>query len=112
VGYEIPDQAYTMVALAESFRDEGKFDQAEYAFKTAIQIAPLFPEAHSGYAMLLYRQERYDEAEDQVRRALRDEPTEASFHLMLGNILDAQVKLAEAEAALSVAAALTRDYES
>lgn len=84
--------------LGGVYEREKKYDQAEQAFKGVLAINPQNASALNYYGyMLADRGVRLPEAADLVRRALREEPSNAAYLDSLGWALYKQNKLAEAE---------------
>jgi Tfp pilus assembly protein PilF len=84
--------------LGGVYEREKKYDQAEQAFKGVLAINPQNASALNYYGyMLADRGVRLEEAADLVRRALREEPSNAAYLDSLGWALYKQNKLAEAE---------------
>jgi Flp pilus assembly protein TadD len=53
---------------------EGKYGEAEIAFKRVIEIADCLPQAHNNLFMCYLAQKRFDEGEAELRRALAMKP--------------------------------------
>ena len=53
---------------------EGKYVEAEIAFKKVIEIADCLPQAHNNLSMCYLAQKRFDEGEAELRRALAMKP--------------------------------------
>jgi serine/threonine protein kinase/Flp pilus assembly protein TadD len=62
------------------------FSRAEPLFRKAIQIMPNFPGLRHNYAIRLWHYGRADEAKTMLRRVLRDDPSLAYSHSVLGQI--------------------------
>jgi hypothetical protein len=78
--------------------NEGSAQEAEDAFRTALQIAPSFAEAHANLGLLLERTGRWQEAETHYLAALELQPGQLQTLLNFGAMLTALKRFAEAEA--------------
>ena len=76
----------------------GHLDEAEHAYRSALEIKPDYAEAHNNLGILL-KVRRPPEAEAAYRRALEIKPDYADAHINLGNLLKDSKRLPEAEAA-------------
>ena len=79
--------------------DQGRPDEAEQAYRQALDADPKKAEAWSNLGVLLNQQGRPDEAEQAYRQALDADPKDASTWYNLGVLLDDQGRLEEAEQA-------------
>ncbi|WP_439106427.1 type IV pilus biogenesis/stability protein PilW [Congregibacter sp.] len=59
-------------AFALVYQSTGEFELAEDSFQRAIAFDPTFSRARNNYAAFLYGQERYREAEAQLREVVKD----------------------------------------
>jgi Flp pilus assembly protein TadD len=84
-------------------------DAAARSFRTTLQIAPNFKEAHDQLGRVLLQQKKYAEAEAEFGEILQLNPSNASAHTCLGYALAAQGKYADAEAEYSNALMLKPD---
>ena len=78
-------------------RDSGKLDQAKFFFKKAIEVKPLFAEAHSNLGCVLRDLDQLKEAEVSHRRSIKINPNSAESHLNLGCVLRDLGQIKEAE---------------
>jgi tetratricopeptide (TPR) repeat protein len=78
---------------------EGDADDAEQAFRDALELAPDFAEAHANLGLVLEMRGALDEAETSYRRSLELDPKYAQTHSNLDNLLAARKRFIEAEAA-------------
>lgn len=79
----------------------GRFDEAERAARSAIALEPEFANSHAWLGMtILAPQGRYEEAVASLRRALDLAGGHTMFRGMLGHVLGAAGRTAEAEAIL------------
>ena len=84
------------------FQQDKNFDEAERAYRNAIELDPSLPEAYSNLGLLLHANlKRYNEAEAAYRKAIELNPSYATAYYNLGNLLsDENLKrYEEAEAA-------------
>lgn len=79
--------------------EEGKFDEAEAAFKQTIRLCPDFIEAHLNLGNLLYNSGRTTEALAAYHQAISINPLYDKANYNLGNLLFNSGNLTEAEAA-------------
>ena len=89
--------------------DQGRFDPAEAAYRTALDLQPDFTQAAVNLADLYRIQGREGEGEKTLRQALALDPPNASAHHALGLLLIRQKRLPEALTALAEAAQLGGD---
>jgi tetratricopeptide (TPR) repeat protein len=84
-----------LVALAQKFESEGRYEAAESLALQAVQIAPQLPAAHSALAQIRLRLNRWQEADESFRRAhlLRRAPRSASVLAVSRQPLPAAVML-------------------
>jgi tetratricopeptide (TPR) repeat protein len=66
---------------------EGKLDEAERAFRRALEINPSFADAHNNLGYLLERQEKSAEAIAEYKKAVEHNPSFRQAHFNLGRIL-------------------------
>jgi protein O-GlcNAc transferase len=95
--------------LAAALRDHqaGQLTTAESGYRTALTLVPEHPYALHLLALLQYQRGDLEGARQLAVRAIGRHSADARFHVNLGNILRAQARPFEAEAAYR--AALTRD---
>jgi protein O-GlcNAc transferase len=96
--------------LAAAAAQVGKFDQAAYAFKTAISLNPKDAEVFINMGNFLNLQGKGDEAIQAYNKAISLKPDYALAHYNLGNILTQHGQFAEAVAAYKKAIAITPNY--
>ena len=89
--------------------DQGQFDRAEAAYRTALDLQPDFTQAAVNLADLYRIQGREGEGEKTLRQALALDPPNAAAHHALGLWLIRQKRLPEALTALAEAARLSGD---
>jgi serine/threonine-protein kinase len=80
----------------DTLNRQGRFKEAEAAYREAICFLPEYPAAHVNLGVTLGAQGRFGEAEAAYREALRLEPTNAVAHWNLGGALQEQGRFAEA----------------
>ena len=89
--------------------DQGQFDQAEAAYRAALDLQPNFTQAAVNLADLYRIQGRDVDGEKTLRQALARDPRNATANHALGLLLIRQKRLPEAMAALEEAAKLDSD---
>lgn len=75
---------------------QGKYQEAEQAFRQALQVNPFYAEAHNNLGALLERQGRLEEALREFRKASENRPDFRLAHFHIGRILANQKKYNEA----------------
>jgi len=104
------DQAAAHLSLGVIHENQGRREQAEQAYKTALRLDEAFLPARMNLAMLMNSMGRNAEAETQLRRAVELAPQLADVHYSLGLLLaEDQRRLGEAAEALARAAKLAPD---
>lgn len=89
--------------------DRGQFDQAEAAYRAALDLQPAFTQAAVNLADLYRLQGRDGEGEQTLRQALARDSHHAAAHHALGLLLIRQRRVSEALTALAEAARLDGD---
>lgn len=89
--------------------DQGELDQAETAYRSALNLQPTFTQAAVNLADLYRIQGRDEDGEKTLRQALERDPQNAAAHHALGLLLIRQKKLSEAMIELAEAARLGSD---
>lgn len=81
---QFPDAPYNygMVLMKE-----GKLQEAEQAFRSALEINPSFADAHNNLGYLLERQGKFPEAIAEYKKAVEERPGFRQAHFNLGRIL-------------------------
>jgi len=79
-------------------REQGRIDEAEAEFRTALKIRPTDASGHNGLGNVLRARGRFDEAEAEFRTALEIRPNYANAHNDLGNVLGDRGRFDAAEA--------------
>jgi tetratricopeptide (TPR) repeat protein len=95
--------------LGTLYADQGRYQEAERAYRKAIERQPRFIPAYVNMAHLLSGMERETEAEGFLRRGLELNADGADLHHALGLSLVRQKKLEQATNALATAAELAPD---
>ncbi|XP_049790288.1 protein O-mannosyl-transferase TMTC2-like [Schistocerca nitens] len=90
-----PPKAYGNLGAVLS--SQGRVDEAEKAFRLALQHRPNMADVHYNLGVLLQGRERYEEAMQSLRLAIQYRPTLAVAHLHLAQLLERQGRCAEAE---------------
>jgi predicted CXXCH cytochrome family protein len=99
---ERPEAQLNLGAL---YADQGKYQDAELAYRKAIARQPRFVPAYVNLAQLLAERGREQEADGLLRQGIEREPTSPDLQHALGLSLVRQQRLDAATAALSQAAA-------
>lgn len=95
-----PDSAPAHMLGGEALDGMNETPQAIVEFQAAEKAAPTEPNVHFGLGYLLWKQHRYDEAAEEFRKEIENEPMHAQALAYLG---DTEIKLehsSEAEAIL------------
>ncbi len=112
--------AAVLVGAATGLADEGaalfkqgKFEAAALAFRSSIEKDSKSVSAHAGLVRSRLRLDDWRPALEDARRAVKEIPSDASLHALLGTALRRSGKLAEARDEWLRAAALDpRDYDA
>ncbi len=92
------------VNIANVQRLQGRAEQAEQSYRTAIRLNPSFVPAYVNLADLLRLTDREQEAESILRQAIAVEPEQPALHHSLGLSLVRQQRVADALPELALAA--------
>jgi tetratricopeptide (TPR) repeat protein len=92
-----PDSIRLHELLAESYRDRGKFSEAEAEYKVALEINPNEFAALVGAAASYLQDQRMDRATEMIQRALAENPSDPEANYVMGEILTEKHNYAEAE---------------
>lgn len=87
-----PDFAPAYNSLGYAYRQVGRFDDAEKAFKKYIQLIPNDPNPYDSYAELLMKMGRFDESIAMYRKALATDPKFSPSHIGIASNLMYQGK--------------------
>jgi Flp pilus assembly protein TadD len=89
---------------------QGRYKEAEAAFREAIRLQPDSPRVNYGLGIALYSQGRYKEAESAFRKTIRLQHDSPQVPCRLGAALVNQRRFSEAEAAFREAIRLQHDF--
>jgi tetratricopeptide (TPR) repeat protein len=81
---QFPDAYYNYGVL---LIQEGKLDEAEKAFRQALEVRPSYADAHNNLGNLLERQGKFPEAIAEYKKAIESQPDFRQPHFNLGRIL-------------------------
>jgi tetratricopeptide (TPR) repeat protein len=87
-----PDFAPAYNLLGYAYRQVGRFDDAEKAFKKYIELIPNDPNPYDSYAELLMKMGRFDESIAMYRKALAIDPQFSPSHIGIASNLMYQGK--------------------
>ncbi len=91
-----PNRATAHCNLGQCLQLLGELDAAALHLSRALELAPGFPDAQRNLALVHYRGGELGAAEALCRRTLLAEPDRTATHILLGEILLAQGRYAEA----------------
>ena len=92
-----PDSIRLHELLAESYRDRGKYNEAEAEYKVALDINPKEFAALIGAAATYLQDQRIDLAAEVIQRALTENPSDPEANYVMGEVLIAKHNYSEAE---------------
>lgn len=101
----MPNQSTVWDRVGQLEGKLGQFEEAEKAYKTAISLGAS-PETPVKYAELLYRLQKFSEAEKLLRRVIEQDSRVAKAYVALGKLYNSQQRYEEAERMLRRAIAL------
>ena len=90
------DKLSYYLTKGNQFFKKDQIDEAEQAYRKAVEVNPHSEDAHFNLGIALVRQNKLDEAIAEYREALRLMPDYAEVHNNLGNVLMSQKKFDEA----------------
>ncbi|MGI8962340.1 MAG: tetratricopeptide repeat protein [Bryobacteraceae bacterium] len=105
-----PNNVQAHINLISLYGRAGDAAAAKQHFDAAIKLAPNRPDAWYDYGVLLFNQQKYDQAEQAFRRALAVNPNYAEAHNNLGAIYEIERRTEEATAEFRAAIADRPDY--
>ena len=100
-----PDSIRLHELLAESYRDRGKFSDAEAEYKVALEINPKEFAALIGAASNYLQEQRIGPAAEMIQKALSENPSDPEANYVMGELLIAKHSYSEAEPYLKSALA-------
>src|SRR5579871_2589545 len=98
------------LAIAVRAHQAGDLDTAELLYGRILEIAPTQPDALHFLGMLNSQRGRHERAVELIRRSIAIEPSLASSHNNLGNVLAAQGLFEESAEAYAAALRLAPDW--
>jgi Tfp pilus assembly protein PilF len=109
MGQESPDNPFLHYLQGLALHEEGKFKEAEAAFRQAIERKSNYAEAYNELGVILIDQGKPGDAEEACRKAIALKPDYAVPYHNLGNALVNQERPVEAEEAFRKAIKLKPD---
>lgn len=103
------DTSESMYLQGEKALDAGRYEEAEAAFRTAIQQNPNQAKNYVALGEALFAQGKLEAAEGQYRKAVELEPDNAKHHFHVGDVLSGQGKWADAANKFQDACSLAPD---
>jgi tetratricopeptide (TPR) repeat protein len=100
-GEEAPSKDPWVEAL--TLASAGSLAESVELFEEAVEAEPDDAERHETFAKILYRLERYDEAETEATKAIEIEPERVESQMVLFNVYDAREDYERARAILEAA---------
>ncbi|MGL6195850.1 MAG: tetratricopeptide repeat protein [Thermoguttaceae bacterium] len=92
--------------------NKGEREKAAEKFLEAYQKNPNLPPAGAVVAIALYNEKRFDQVRYWLEKTIEDCPTDPETYIILGEVAQAEGRLAEAQLLAAQAIALTKNYES
>ncbi len=99
-----------LIQQGEQYRNTGRYNEAEQAFRAILKTKPDFAEAHYNLGYVLEITGKLEEASASFKRAIELKPNFAEAHNMLGKIFYHENKLNEAEACYQDALTINPNY--
>jgi predicted CXXCH cytochrome family protein len=103
------DMPASHLNLGAFYESQGRRDQAEESYRTALRLDPFFGPARANLARLYNELGRNADAERVLREGIKLTPSEGELHYSLGLLLAEDGRLPEAAGALGEAARLLPD---
>jgi tetratricopeptide (TPR) repeat protein len=103
---EQADNPWVQFVRGLALHEQRRYKDAEAAYREALRLKPIYPEAHNNLGAALYEQRHYPEAVAAFHEAVRLESNSAPRYNNLGLALLGQRRYAEAEAAFRKATEL------
>jgi tetratricopeptide (TPR) repeat protein len=97
-----PDSIRLHELLAESYRDRGKYGEAEAEYKVALGINPKEFAALIGAASNYLQELRIDLADEMIQGALAENPSDPEANYVMGEVLIARHRYSDAEPYLRI----------
>lgn len=109
----VPNDPEVYRLQAQLREDQGRSDEAITLYRRVVELQPtngLSSEAYAQIGSLMFKQRRYDEAEDALLRASQIDPVNARIHYSLGSVYEEQDKMERALVSYSRATELDPKY--
>jgi tetratricopeptide (TPR) repeat protein len=84
---DVPNGAKQHFDYGVALQKEGRWEEAEEQYKTALRFNPAGPKSHMNLAVALMAQAKFDEAAPHMEAALHLQPNDGEFHLNYANLL-------------------------
>jgi Flp pilus assembly protein TadD len=84
---DVPNGAKQHFDYGVALHKEGRWEEAEEQYKTALRFDPAGPKSHMNLAVALMAQAKFDEAAPHMQAALRLQPNDGEFNLNYANLL-------------------------
>jgi tetratricopeptide (TPR) repeat protein len=98
-----PNSAELHFNLGRALEATGNNDHAYTEYLSAVQLRPAYPEADRAIADILFQRKDYTSAASHLREALAANPDSQDAHFLLGKVLRAQHKNADAQVEFKLA---------
>jgi len=79
-----PDDQKIHYNLGLLYFEQGKYNEAEKAYKTGLKLKPKFAPGHDALGILYLGQKKYEEAENEFKKAFQLDPNLPANHNNLG----------------------------
>jgi len=84
---DVPNGAKQHFDYGVALQKEGRWEEAEEQYKTALRFNPADSKSHMNLAVALMAQAKFDEAAPHMEAALHLQPNDGEFHLNYANLL-------------------------